>query len=480
VNLQATIFDVFTYALLSYAVLLLTIYILIGFFSIAETRAYVRKNSFTDYRVLASSPEAPSVSILAPAFNEGATIIDNVRSLLSLNYINLEVIVINDGSTDDTLAKLISAYDLYELDFFVNPQIITQQVKVVYKSHNPVYKKLIVVDKYKGGKADSLNVGINISKNDYLVSIDVDCVLEQDALLKLCKPFLEQTAKRVIATGGVLRIVNSCDIEGGRLVKINLPEEFLPRVQTLEYIRAFLLSRMAWTRLNGLLLISGAFGAFDKDIVISCGGYNNETVGEDMELVVRMRRYMEEKKEPYKVAFIPDPLCWTEAPATYKNLGRQRNRWTRGTIETLYTHRKMFFNPKYHVLGMVSYPYWLFFEYLAPIIETIGFLAFLLFCFIGVVTWSCFFIMMSIFSVGVLYSIFAILMEVLTYNQYKQKKDVLRLLLVAMAEPIFFHPFVVASAIKGNFDILRKRKSWGEMTRRGFTHLRKTKNKYGN
>jgi len=475
VNWQVVIFDIFSYALLGYAVMLLTIYVTIGFFSIGETRSYLRKNSFTDYRVLASSPDAPSISVLAPAHNEGATIIDNVRSLLSLNYINLEVIVINDGSTDDSLEKLIEAYDLYELVYFVNAKIETQQVKAVYKSHNPVYKKLIVVDKVKGGKADALNVGINISKNDYLVSIDVDCVLEQDALLRLAKPFLERTDKRVIATGGVLRIVNSCDIEGGRLVKINLPEEFLPRVQTLEYIRAFLLSRMAWTRLNGLLLISGAFGAFDKEIVIKCGGYNNQTVGEDMEMVVRMRRYMEEKKERYKVAFIPDPLCWTEAPATYKNLGRQRNRWTRGTIETLYTHRKMFFNPKYHVLGMVSYPYWLFFEFLAPIVETIGFLAFLLFCFIGQVTWSCFFIMMSIFSIGVLYSIFAILMEVLTYNQYKQKKDILRLLLVAIAEPIFFHPFVVGSAIKGNFDILRKKNSWGEMTRRGFTHLRKIK-----
>ena len=474
-NWQIVIFDFFTYALLSYAVLLLLIYVLIGVFSIGETRAYLRKNSFTDYRILASSSDAPSISVLAPAHNEGATVIDNVRSLLSLNYINLEVIVINDGSTDDSLVKLIDSYDLYQLDYFVNEKIVTQPVKAVYKSRNPVYKKLIVVDKFKGGKADALNVGINISKNDYLVSIDVDCVLEQDALLKLSKPFLERTDKRVIATGGVLRIVNSCDIEGGRLVKINLPEEFLPRVQTLEYIRAFLLSRMAWTRLNGLLLISGAFGAFDKDIVIKCGGYNNKTVGEDMEMVVRMRRYMEEKKEPYKVAFIPDPLCWTEAPSTYKNLGAQRNRWTRGTIETLYTHRKMLFNPKYHVLGMVSYPYWLFFEYLAPIVETIGFMMFVLFCVIGAVTWSCFFIMMSIFSIGVLYSIFAVLMEVLTYNQYKQKRDVFKLLLAAIAEPILFHPFVVFSAIKGNFDILRKRNSWGDMTRRGFNHLQKIK-----
>lgn len=474
-NWQVIIFDIFTYGMLVYASILMTIYVCIGIFSIGETRAYRRKNSFTDYRVIASSSEAPSISILAPAFNEGATIIDNVRSLLSLNYINLEVIVVNDQSTDDSLNLLINTYDLYKTNYSVHQQIPTQPVKAVYKSHNPVYKKLIVVDKCKGGKADSLNVGINLSKNNILVSIDVDCILEQDALLKLSKPFLEQTNKRVIAAGGVLRIANSCYVESGRLVKVNLPEQFLPRVQTLEYIRAFLLSRMAWARLNGLLLISGAFGAFDKEIVIKCGGYNNKTVGEDMELVVRMRRFMEEKKEPYKVSFIPDPLCWTEVPATFKNLGRQRNRWTRGTIETLLSHRKMLFNPKYRLLGLLSYPYWLLFEFLAPIIETFGFMMFILFCVTGMVSWLCFFIMMSIFSIGVLYSIFAILMEVLTYNQYKQNKDILRLVLVAIAEPVIFHPFVVLSAIKGNFDLLRKRNAWGVLTKEGFSHHEKNK-----
>jgi cellulose synthase/poly-beta-1,6-N-acetylglucosamine synthase-like glycosyltransferase len=259
------------------------------------------------------------------------------------------------------------------------------------------------------------------------VTIDVDCVLEQDAILKLAKPFLEQADKRVIAAGGVLRIANGCEVEGGRLVKIY------------------------------------------------CGGYNNKTVGEDMELLVRMRRYMEEQKEPYKVSFIPDPLCWTEAPATYKTLGIQRNRWTRGTIETLQNHKKMFFNPKYHILGLVSYPYWAFFEFGGPIIETIGYFMFIVFCVVGMISWSVFFIMISIFSIGVLYSLFAILMEVLTYNQYKQKRDLLRLALVAIAEPFVFHPFVVFSAIKGNFDFLRKRHNWGNMTRQGFTHRHKTK-----
>src|ERR1700709_2252640 len=214
--------------------------------------------------MLAASPNAPGMSILAPAYNEAATIIENVRSLLSLHYNNLEVIIINDGSKDDSLEKLINAYDLYKIDFFVNEQLPTKPVKGVYKSRNPVYRKLIVVDKVNGGKADALNVGVNIAQNNYYVCIDVDCVLEQDALLKLAKPFLEGATQRVIAAGGVVRIANSCIIEGGRLVKVNLPKQFLPRIQTLEYIRAFLLSRMAWTKLNGLLLISGAFGAFDR------------------------------------------------------------------------------------------------------------------------------------------------------------------------------------------------------------------------
>ncbi|WP_285009143.1 glycosyltransferase family 2 protein [Pedobacter faecalis] len=467
---QTILLDIFTYGLLLYSVLLLSGYLFIGAYSIGEVRNYLRKNSFTDYRVLAGSNESPSISILAPAYNEGANIIENVRSLLSINFNNLEVIIINDGSKDDSLEKLISAYDLYKADFFVNPQIQTKPVRGVYKSNKAVYRKLIVVDKQNGGKADALNVGINIAQNSYIVCIDVDCILEQDALLKLAKPFLETTEKRVIATGGVIRIANSCEVENGRLVKVNLPRQFLPRVQTLEYIRAFLLGRMAWSRLNGLLLISGAFGAFDRDIVIKCGGYNHNTVGEDMELVVRMRRYMEEQNEPYKVSFIPDPLCWTEAPASFKILGRQRNRWTRGTIETLQMHKVMFFNPKYRLLGMVSYPYWFFFEFLAPIVEFLGMVAFLIFVLLGLIHWTFFLgLLFFIFSFGFLYSVFAILMEVLTYNQYKRSRDILMLVLTAFLEPFIFHPFVVWSAVMGNIDLLRKKNAWGEMTRQGFT-----------
>jgi cellulose synthase/poly-beta-1,6-N-acetylglucosamine synthase-like glycosyltransferase len=464
------VYYVFTYGMLLYSATLLAFYIFIGIYSIGETKKYLRKNSFTDFNVLASSPQAPAVSILAPAYNEGVTIIENVRSLLSIHYNQLELIVINDGSKDDSLQKLINGYDLQQVQHIYQQPITTKPVRGIYKSRNPVYHKLLVVDKQNGGKADSLNAGINIASGKYLVCIDADCILEQDALLKLIKPFMEEPWKPVIATGGVIRIANSCVVENGRLIEVNLPKRFLPRVQTLEYIRAFLLGRMAWSRLNGLLLISGAFGAFDRDIVIRAGGYNTKTVGEDMELLVRMRRYMEERKLAYSVAYIPDPLCWTEAPENYKILGRQRNRWTRGSIETLKLHRKMFFNPRYRLLGMLSYPYWFFFEMLAPAAEFIGLLAFIFFILIGMVDWPFFCaLLLFIFTFGFLYSVFAILMEVYTFNQYRKKGDIGKLMFTALLEPFLFHPFVVWSAIRGYIDLFRKKKGWGEMVRAGFT-----------
>jgi len=468
-SLFTIFYHILTYGIFVYSFILIVAYLFIGIYSIGETRKYLHKNSFTDYRLLANSPHAPSVSILAPAHNEGKTIVENVRSLLSIYYNNLELIIINDGSKDDSLQRLIDAYELKKIDFFINHRIVTKTVRGVYKSSNPVYSKLVVVDKENGGKADALNVGINIAANNYLICIDVDCVLEQDALLKMIKPFLEQNEGKVIASGGVIRIANSCVIEDGRLVKVRIPDAYLSRMQCLEYIRAFILGRMAWSRLNGLMLISGAFGAFDREIVIRCGGYNHKTVGEDMELVVRMRRYMEEQQQKYKVTYIPDPLCWTEVPESLTILGRQRNRWTRGMVETLKFHRIMFFNPRYHLLGMLSYPYWLFFEMCSPLIEFFGFICFFIFALLGLIDWPFFSVyLLFIICFAYLYSAFAILMEVITYNQYKRRTDVLRLILTALTEPFYFHPFVVWSAIKGYMDLLKKKKGWGEMKRQGF------------
>ena len=235
-------------------------------------------------------------------------------------------------------------------------------------------QRLTVIDKNNGGKADSLNAGINICHSDLFVSIDADSIIEADSILKLVKPFLEEKDKKVIGTGGVIRIVNSCDVERGHIREIKIPSQFLPRLQVLEYTRAFLLGRMAWSQLDGLMLISGAMGMFDRETVIKAGGYSVKTVGEDMELVLRMRRYMAENEKKYEVTYIPDPLCWTEVPSDLKSMRKQRTRWTRGLIESLRTHRKMFFNSNYGRLGLLGYPYWFFFEWMAPLIAFAGFI----------------------------------------------------------------------------------------------------------
>ena len=466
---QSILVDIFQYGLFVYSVILISFYIFIGVYSIREVNKYLLASRLFDPKDLAISPIAPSVSIIAPAYNEAASIVANVRSLLSVYYENLEIIIINDGSKDNSLEKLITAYALQKIPFYCNQRIKTKPILGVYKSTNPVFKKLIVVDKENGGKSDALNVGINVSANKLIVCIDVDCIMEQSAVLKIIKPFLATNTEPVVCSGGVVRIANSCVIENGRLIKVNLPDSFMLRVQTLEYIRAFLLGRMAWSRLNGLLIVSGAFGAFDKEIVIQVGGYETRTVGEDMELVVRMRRYMEEKKMKYRVTYIPDPLCWTEVPSDYKILLKQRSRWMRGLVETLFAHRRLFFNPSYRVLGMLSYPYWFFYEFLAPIVETIGIFVFLVFWLFGMVEWIFFWqLFIFIISFGYLFSSFAILMEVLTYNQYKDRKDISRMIGSIYLEPFIFHFFIVASSLNGLLHLIQEKKGWGEMTRKGF------------
>lgn len=461
--------DIYLILILAYAIAIMSSYLVLAYLSMRELRDYRKKNYFVDYNVLLSSKFAPKLSLIAPAYNEGLTIQENVKSLLSLNYNDYEVIIVNDGSKDNSMEILIESYDLTPADLEYHMKINTKNIKGIYKSKNTAYKKLTVVDKENGGKADALNVGLNIAKNPYVVCIDVDCILDKDSLLKLAKPFLESLGERVIATGGVVRIANQCIIRDGRLVEINVPKKVLPRIQVLEYLRAFLLGRMAWERLDGLLLISGAFGAFDKEIAILAGGYDTSTVGEDMELVVRMRRYMLENKLPYRVAYIPDPLCWTEAPESTAIFKKQRSRWMRGTIETLALHKKMFFNPKYKLLGMVSVPYWTFFEFLAPAIEFAGVVITIIFIALGLLNWY-FFVLLVLFVYffAVMFSVLALFSEERTYHKYPKVRHFFRLLIAAFIEPIYFHPLTVIAALKGYYEKMRGKKTWGEMTRKGF------------
>ncbi|MEP1094117.1 MAG: glycosyltransferase [Cyclobacteriaceae bacterium] len=453
--------------ILGFSVVLTLCYLFLSGVSFASIRQYMKRDSLTSFKDLISSPMAPSVSLIAPAYNEGMTIVENIKSMLSLEYNNYDVVVVNDGSKDDTIAKVVKAFDLVEVPFYGHQQVKTKQVISTYKSTNQSFKKLTFVNKRNGGKADALNAGINVSSSRLVACIDVDCILENDSLQRMVKPFMEDSS--VIASGGVVRIANSCEVEHGKLVKVNLPANQLARFQVLEYLRAFLLSRMAWAKLNGLLLISGAFGMFDRKLILKAGGYSTNTVGEDMELVVRMRSMMIRAKRKFKVTLIPDPLCWTEGPATNEILMKQRNRWARGTFEVLKTHVYMFFNPKYKITGLLSYPFWFLFEWMAPLLEFFGILYFVILLLTGSVSWVYFIVLLVMFyNFAIFISSFTLYAEEISFFKYKKIKEQIALLASALLEPIIYHPKIVWASVKGNIDVIKGVKSWGEMTRAGF------------
>jgi cellulose synthase/poly-beta-1,6-N-acetylglucosamine synthase-like glycosyltransferase len=454
--------------ILFYALMIAAITFVLGLISLWQTRKYIRESVNANDQATLSSPLAPSISLIVPMYNEEKSIIDSVRSLLSLRYNNYDVVVVNDGSTDTSLRSLIEYFQLVQVDQEVKGLLPTRKIMAVYKSRNRAFARLVVIDKLNGGKADALNAGLNYSKSKLVASMDADSIIAPDALLKMVRPFL-RNKERVIATGAVVRIANSCKVEDGSLVKVQLPSNLLARFQTMEYIRVFLLSRIAWSKLNGLLIISGAFGLFDKEIAIKAGGYATDTVGEDMELVIRMRRYMHKIRQKHKVFYIPDPLCWTEAPTGLGVLGRQRNRWARGTAETLYKHRGVFLNPRYGLMGMISYPYWFFFEYLAPFVEVTGILYFLSLLIWGTINWPYFLgVLAVVYTFAVFTSVMALLAEEFSYHKYSRRSDTAKLLLTALLEPLLYHPFILLSVLKGNLDLLLGKKSWGKMTRKGF------------
>jgi cellulose synthase/poly-beta-1,6-N-acetylglucosamine synthase-like glycosyltransferase len=463
------------YAFNTYSLFIIAYFILVNLFyfsmlviSFNAIVFYLRRHMFADYRVIMQSEFSPAISIIAPAFNESSTCIDSTNSLMKLNYPTAEIIFVNDGSKDDTLQVMISHYALVKTGRAYFPIIATQEVKGIYVSTKPEYKNLVLIDKKNGGKADALNVGINVSRYPLVCAIDADSILEDDALLKVSKPFLDDD--RVIAVGGIVRIANGCTIERGRVIDVRLSDKFIPSFQVVEYLRAYLSGRMGWGAMNGLLIISGAFGVFRKDVVLAVGGYKHDTVGEDMELVVRMHRYCCEKKIDYRVEFVPDPVCWTEAPESLKILGRQRNRWHRGLLDTLLIHRKMLFNPTYNVLGWLAFPYFLFIELLGPVLEAIGYIAVITGFFIGIINMQMF-ILFFIVSViyGVLFSVGAVVLEEISFRRYPRMRDLITLLILGVVENFGYRQITVWWRVKAFWDYFRGVKSWGAMTRVGFS-----------
>ncbi|MFA6541653.1 MAG: glycosyltransferase family 2 protein, partial [Bacteroidota bacterium] len=295
---------VFSAFIIGYFVFVNTFYFTMLAISFGAIVHYIRRSAFSDYTVILQSELSPAISILAPAYNESASCIESVNSLLKLNYPTMEVIFVNDGSKDNTLDVMIREFSLVRTERVYIQRIETRPVRGIYISSKNEYKNLIVVDKQNGGKADALNVGINVSRYPLVCSIDADSVLEDDAMLKVAKPYLDDDT--TIAVGGIVRIANGCTIERGRVKEVKLSPKMIPSFQVVEYFRAYLSGRMGWGAVNGLLIISGAFGLFKKEIVLAVGGYKHDTVGEDMELVVRMHRYCIERKIPYRVDFVPD------------------------------------------------------------------------------------------------------------------------------------------------------------------------------
>jgi cellulose synthase/poly-beta-1,6-N-acetylglucosamine synthase-like glycosyltransferase len=405
-----------------------------------------------------------SISILAPAFNEEKSIIESTRALLNLQFSDYEVIIINDGSTDKTLEKLVENFELKEIDRHIPDLLKSKPIKKVYGSRK--HPNLIVVDKENGRKADALNAGVNVSRKDLICAVDSDSLLESDVLRRMIMAFTED--QEIVAVGGVVRVANGCKFRHGVVESIRTPESYFGRVQAVEYLRAFLFGRVGWDYLNSLLIISGAFGVFDRKAVIRAGGYMHDTVGEDMELVVRLHRYYKEKNIPYRVRFLPEPVCWTEVPEDWRTLGRQRDRWHRGLADTLSRHRKMLFNPKYGRLGMIAMPFFLFVELLSPVVEMFGYLVFILSFILGVINVTFFLLFLTVaILLGVIMSVLAVLIEELTFRRYDKMKDVAILILYAFLENFGYRQLYAWWRVKGLISYMKGDLQWGEMKREG-------------
>ncbi|WP_254842647.1 glycosyltransferase [Bacillus sp. MRMR6] len=435
--------------------------------SLLQIRKTYQLDDFDPYEDLLQSEYTKPVSILVPAYNESAGIYGSIRSLVSIEYPEYEIIIINDGSTDDTLEKLQSKFKLVKTNRVIRQQLETKRVRGIYQS--TIYSNLIVIDKENGGKADALNVGINCSRYPYFCSLDGDSIIERNAFLKVLKPIIESDDE-VIASGGSVRIANGCNIQSGELVRVGLSNKPIVIMQVIEYLRAFLTGRVGLSQNNLLLIVSGAFGVFSKKWVVEAGGYAH-TVGEDMELVVRLHRLVKEKGLNKKIVYVPDPVCWTEAPESIKFLRRQRKRWHRGLFDSLWRHRKLMFNPKYGSIGLVSMPYFFFIEFLGPLIELIGYILLIVSIFTGNIylEYALVFFVLSLIY-GSIYSMAAVLLEEWSMERYPSVRHFAVLFFVSLTETLWYRPLTVLWRVEGIFETLIGKRGWGEMVRKGVSN----------
>ena len=463
---------VINYVSLFYVLSISTIYLIQLISAALGLREYSRSLKYSDYSRYTFSDNMVPISVLVPAYNESATIVDNTRNLLSLDFGNYEVIVINDGSKDNTLDLLKEAFRLIKIDQPYKRSIPTQEIRALYRSAE--YPNLVVVDKENGGKADALNAGINVSMYPVFVSIDADSILERSSLAKIIYSFMVDP--KCVAVGGIIRIASGCEIVNGELKEVNLSNKPLLMLQTNEYLRAFLTGRIGFHKMGMLLIISGAFGAFNKQLVIESGGYTPKCIGEDMELVVKLHQHMLKGKRVYSIKFLPDPVCWTQPPDNLRDLKKQRKRWHIGLIDTLLRHRDMAFNPDYGRVGMFCLPYFWIFELVGPVFEVMGYISVPISFLLGIVNLH---FMLSFFLVAVLYgtilSVGALLMEENTFRKYPRISQILKLYLYAVLDNFGYRQLNTIYKVEAMLGYRKNKSSWGSIKRRTFAAEEKKK-----
>lgn len=444
-----------------------SLYLFIFLCSLKNIFSIVKRSMYSRYQSLSGSEFVPPVSILVPAYNEELTIIENVRSLLALNYPKYEVIVVNDGSKDNTLQVMIDEFKLQKTSSIAVKDLVhASPIKGVY--HNPDYPGLYLIDKENGGKADSLNAGINLSNYPLISSIDADSLLEKDALIRIARVYMENP-EETVAIGGNVRIANGCEIEQGIVKKVRLPKKLLPMFQTIEYMKAFLGGRIGWSAINGLIIVSGAFGVFRKDYVVKVGGYREGFPGEDMNIIIKLHKYMLEQKLPYRIAFCPEAVCWTQAPDTWRILSSQRKRWGRGNLKNMVDYRHMHFNPRYKQIGLLTMPYNILFETLNPYFKGTGLLALLGYVMLDMTHFD---ILLTFFAInflfGYLLTVGSLLLEEIAFRRYPTVKDVCKLLAYSALMFCGYYQIGAVWRFLGHIDYLRNNNTWGVMTRQSW------------
>ena len=464
-SLLTTIVGTTDLTILVYFLVLNSFYAVLLMLSIPEIWEQTRLAEDEDFQRLMQSDALPPITILVPAYNESATIEASVTAILTLEYRNYEVVVVNDGSKDDTMERLRHAFDLYEIPRVYPETIATKPLRGLYRSRSR--SRLLVLDKENGGKADSLNAAINASRFPLVIAVDADTLIEPDALLRLTRPFL--LGREIAAVGGTVRVANNCTVKDGRVTDARVPGKMIPGIQVVEYLRAFLFGRLGWNRLGGNLIISGAFGLFRKEYVMAVGGYRTNSIVEDLDLVVRMHRHLRRNKIKYEMPFIPDPVAWTEVPESLKILSRQRERWHRGLIAAMWQYKTMLFNPRYGCVGFLAMPFFAFGEMLAPVVELLGYVITVAGLAFGLVnlSFALLFVLVA-WGYGMLLSIWAVVLEEVSFRRYRRFGDMFRLLLFASLENCGYRQLTVWWRLKAFVNVFKGVHVWGDMARKGF------------